>query len=1076
RKQAEEELRRHRDHLDELVKERTAELTKINEQLQHEIAKHRETLAALEESERNYRTMFESTGTATVIIDQDKTLSTVNSQFEKLSGYSREEVEGKKNWTEFVVKEDLDRMTEYHQLRRVVDGAAPKSYEFRFIDRYGNIKDIFLTIDVIPGTRKSVASLLDITKRKRAEQALRESEERYRRLVELSPMAIGIHSEGKLIYANPAALKMFGATPLDTARGMSVFDLVHPDDHETVKKRLQQLYVEETPTEPVEMKMIRRTGEILCAEINSTPIHYQGKPAGIVILRDITERKRAEIQQQESEHKLRRQNMVLVELASRKTLHSGDLTSALKEITQTDAATLEVERVSVWLFDKNRTVIRCLDLYEWSKDHHSEGIELAAADYPAYFKALETERAIAADDAHTDPRTKEFSTSYLTPLGISSMMDAPIRLSGQIVGVICHEHIGTKRKWTNEEKNFAGSMADLVALALEAFDRKQAEAKLQELAAFPENNPDVVLTLDGKANVLYKNPASIKILKELGFAEEQIRLFLPDSIEQIVSDCLSSNQRLSDVEKSLSGKTWTWTFHPLRSQNIVHCYAADITERIKNEQELKKLSAAVIQSANMIIITDPNGVIEYVNPQFTRVTGYTLTEAIGQSIDILKSGMQDDEFYKELSQTIKSGKTWTGNVQNRRKNGELYWQRQSIAPIFDENGSIINFLSVAEDITSEILAQQKLVEADKMSAVGMLAAGVAHEFKNYLTGIIGNASFALSELEQEGDMQLAQETLTKIVELGERANDVAMSLLTYSKADPEDFNREDIKKIITKSISLVEKEMKNLSIEIVTYFEEVPEVEISASKIQQLLLNLLINAQHAIKSDGVITIALLRGDDHIKIKVGDTGVGIPPRNLTKIFDPFFSTKGVWGKDELVGTGMGLSICRNIAREHNGDLSVESIVGVGTTFTLTLPVNRHEETAAESAFKKSQDYNVLIFTLDKSIVSYYFEQACQVKAQIILVDDITKLPENFSQMTDLVICDAKFTGKVELYRMVEACRNGNVPYIMVNCGTIEYQLADLYENSAANFKQLPDFSRIISTTAVSISKKATWQFV
>jgi PAS domain S-box-containing protein len=121
---------------------------------------------ALRESEEKYRTTFESTGTATIIIEEDTTLSMVNSQFEKLSGYSKKEIEGKKSWTEFIVKDDLERMKEYHRLRRIAEDSAPGSYEFRFIDKYGVVKDIFLTSNIIPGTKKSVASLLDITERK----------------------------------------------------------------------------------------------------------------------------------------------------------------------------------------------------------------------------------------------------------------------------------------------------------------------------------------------------------------------------------------------------------------------------------------------------------------------------------------------------------------------------------------------------------------------------------------------------------------------------------------------------------------------------------------------------------------------------------------------------------------------------------------------------------------------------------------------------------------------------------------------------------------------------------------------
>ncbi len=181
----------------------------------------------------------------------------------------------------------------------------------------------------------------------------------------------------------------------------------------------------------------------------------------------------------EREQIVRKQNEMLMELAKCKELYSGDLADSLQVITEATAHAVEVERVSLWLYEAGHSTIRCVDLYTMNTDSHSEGMVLAAADYPSYFKALEEGAFIAAHDAHNDPRTKEFSDSYLSPLGITSMLDVPIRLKGEVVGVVCYEHVGPARKWTMEEENFARSPADYVSLAMEADERRRAEEALR---------------------------------------------------------------------------------------------------------------------------------------------------------------------------------------------------------------------------------------------------------------------------------------------------------------------------------------------------------------------------------------------------------------------------------------------------------------------------------------------------------------------------------------------------------------------------------------------------------------------
>lgn len=195
---------------------------------------------------------------------------------------------------------------------------------------------------------------------------------------------------------------------------------------------------------------------------------------------EIRARQQAEEAERARAVKLRNHNRVLTQLAKSPALHQGDLKPALKQITEAGVQNIEVERASVWLYDKAQIKIQCLDLFEKSRNLHSEGVELAATDFPAYFIALQQDEPIAADDAHTDPRTREFSELYLTPLGINSMLDIPLIIKGETAGVICLEHVGQARQWTPEDVNFARSLADLVSLAIEARERKQAELALAE--------------------------------------------------------------------------------------------------------------------------------------------------------------------------------------------------------------------------------------------------------------------------------------------------------------------------------------------------------------------------------------------------------------------------------------------------------------------------------------------------------------------------------------------------------------------------------------------------------------------
>ncbi len=204
--------------------------------------------------------------------------------------------------------------------------------------------------------------------------------------------------------------------------------------------------------------------------------------------KNIAKRRRAEEAETQRAESLQAQQDALVELAKNEAIHGEEIGHAFQAITEVAAVAMAVRRASIWLYSEDRSAIRLMDLYEPTKNCHTAGTVLLARDYPAYFLALETEaRAIAARDAHTDPRTQEFSESYLTPLHIGAMLDAPIRLQGKMVGVLCHEHVGGPRTWTPEEQHFAGALATHVTLAMEASEKRQVEQSLREAKEAAEN-------------------------------------------------------------------------------------------------------------------------------------------------------------------------------------------------------------------------------------------------------------------------------------------------------------------------------------------------------------------------------------------------------------------------------------------------------------------------------------------------------------------------------------------------------------------------------------------------------------
>ncbi|BAY24274.1 two-component sensor histidine kinase [Calothrix sp. NIES-2100] len=243
----------------------------------------------------------------------------------------------------------------------------------------------------------------------------------------------------------------------------------------------------------------------------------------VVAARDITECKHSPETLQIREHTRRKQSQTLVQLARSKTFQQGNLHAAFQEITEAAARTLSVQRVGVWLYKDDHSALDCIDLYDVRTQEHTCGLSLLKAKYPDYFQALEAERSIAAHDAINDTRTQELSQSYLSVLGITSLLNAPIWLGGRLIGVVSHEHFGEVRQWTLEEENFAGSIADFVTLAIEASERNAAESALRQseaqFRAIFECSSIGIGLIDMNTQIVDANPA---LCQMLGYNREEL--------------------------------------------------------------------------------------------------------------------------------------------------------------------------------------------------------------------------------------------------------------------------------------------------------------------------------------------------------------------------------------------------------------------------------------------------------------------------------------------------------------------------------------------------------------------------
>lgn len=489
--------------------------------------------------------------------------------------------------------------------------------------------------------------------------------------------------------------------------------------------------------------------------------------------------------------------------------------------------------------------------------------------------------------------------------------------------------------------------------------------------AILENVTDIVTILELDGKIRYMSPSCSLIL---GYAPEEMvgknafSFVHPDDYKQVFElfiKTMSQQGASAGTEYRYKRKDGTWCYLESVGRNLLFdprirgavLISRDITERKKTESQILLQHQALEAASNGIVITDAKGTIVWVNSAFSKMTGYSAEVAIGKNPSILKSGEQGPHVYRELWETILSGKSWTGELINRRKDGTLYFEKMVVTPVTDSTGTITHFVAIKEDISGDKKIEAQFRQAQKMEAVGRLAGGVAHDFNNILTVILGRSSLLLSD--SENGRPLSVLSVKEIESAAKRAANLTRQLLAFSRKQVFQTKVTDINEIVRGTDKLIRR-LLGEDIEMITLLaEHLRPIKVDTGQIEQVLMNLAVNARDAMPGGGKLIIETSEAvidektaakypgfvaGEYVKIKVQDSGTGISPEVKAHLFEPFFTTK-----EKGKGTGLGLATIFGIIKQSSGYIYLDSEAGCGAIFSVYLPITvEHSQFEHEAA--------------------------------------------------------------------------------------------------------------------------------
>ncbi len=912
----------------------------------------------LRHSEEKYREMVDQAPDGMTTIDRKGKVTACNRAFLESTGFTEEEIVGQ-HFSKLPTLRTRDMPKYLKVFATLMRGKTPKPLEVTWVDRNGAEHETEVRISPMRRDGKVHAFQTiarDVTDRKRMSRALRESEEKYKLLVENANEGIVVVQDGLLKFSNSRVAEVTGYTMKELA-SKPFTELIHPEDREMVLARYKRRIKRKDVPDIYTFRIVGKRGNVVWVEINAVVFRWEGKPATLNLLSDVTARKRAEMKAEREALNLQYLYGTALELTAfpQKDNIYEHIAKRLSEMTSNsiilvssydETAGLHEIRSVVGLGKLTRAITKLIgrDIVGMQFNTlHELDEQLGSGEVVKLSQGIHelTEGRIS----------KRLSKMFMKTARIGDIYSIGIERGETIFAhVVIMTRRGTKLKNRRLIETFA-SQASMVLqrrrVTEELKRSKEMLVEAQRVAHVGNWNwsiqTDELTWSDEIYRIFGLSP------REFGATYEAfLDLVHPEDIDLVqrsIDGALNKRKPFSIDHRIVLSSGEVRSVHeegevianakgqPVRIIGTVH----DITDRKKAEERIRsseeRFRLVFEHAPDGYILTDLDGTTVDVNRSFVEMLGFERDEWLGQrfgEMGILPEG-EVRRFAEVLGPKVEGKETSPVESTLIRKDEDRVQAEIRWVPITLGGEKMI--LGIVRDITEAKKAEQRLIRSEKLAGIGTLVSGIAHEVNNPLAGVTGYAEAILDE----DDPSLIRDHARKIVDAAGRASEIVRWLSKYSREGMDlSMNDMDLNDVIQESLEAVRITQKPVNIDIVADLGDIPPVEGSRQALQQVFVNLLQNSVDALENGGQLVLSTRAKGGRVEAEISDTGIGIPEEQLARVFDPFFTTKDV-GK----GTGLGLYVVSVIVKRHRGSIDVASTEGKGTTITLSFPARNEK---------------------------------------------------------------------------------------------------------------------------------------